>query len=101
MTKLDRYPLPALTSFNERLAGCTVLSKVDLRQAFQQVLVDEASQDKTASISNLGLFKFLQMPFGLKNAAQCFQRNVHQLLSDLPFANFMYMEDVIIDSQNN
>ena len=40
MTKLDRYPLPALTTFNEQLAGCTVFSKVDLKQAFQQVCVD-------------------------------------------------------------
>ena len=47
------------------------------------------------------LFKFLQMPFGLKNAAQCFQRNVHQLLSDLPFANFMYIDDVIVDNNKN
>ena len=29
MTKLDRYPLPALTTFNEQLAGCTVFSKVE------------------------------------------------------------------------
>ena len=100
MTKLDRYPLPALTTFNEQLAGCTVFSKVDLKQAFQQVCVDESSQEKTAIITTLGLYKFLRMPYGLKNAAQCFQRNVHQLLSDLPFAHFVYMDDVIVGSGN-
>ena len=99
MTKLDRYPLPALTTFNERLAGCSVFSKIDLRQAFQQVHVDEASQDKTAIITTLGLFKFLRMPYGLKNAAQCFQRSVHQLLSDMPFAHFLYMDDLIVGSK--
>ena len=93
MTKLDRYPPPALT-FNERLAGCPVFSKIDLRQAFQQVHVDEASQDKTAIITTLGL-----LPYGLKNAAQCFQRNVHQLLSDMPFAHFLYMDDLIVGSK--
>ena len=100
MTKLDRYPLPALTTFNEQLAGCTVFSKVDLKQAFQQVCVDESSQEKTAIITTLGLYKFLRMPYGLKNAAECFQRNVHQLLSDLPFAHFVYMDDVIVGSGN-
>ena len=73
VTQLDRYPLPALSSFNERLVGCTVFSKVDLTQAFQQVCVEESSQEKTAIITTLGLFMFLRMPFGLKNAAQCFQ----------------------------
>ena len=99
MTKLDRYPLPALTTFNERLAGCSVFSKIDLRQAFQQVHVNEASQDKTAIITTLGLFKFLRMPYGLKNAAQCFQGNVHQLLTDMPFAHFLYMDDLIVGSK--
>ena len=98
VTQLDRYPLPTLSSFNERLVGCTVFSKVDLKQAFQQVCVEESSQEKTAIITTLGLFKFLRMPFGLKNAAQCFQRNVHQLLKDLPFATFIYMDDLIVGS---
>ena len=40
------------------------------------------------------------MPYGLKNAAQCFLRNVYQLLSDLPFAHFVYMDDVIVGSGN-
>ena len=98
VTQLDRYPLPTLSSFNERLVGCTVFSKVDLKQAFQQVSVEESSQEKTAIITTLGIFKFLRMPFGLKNAAQCFQRNVHQLLNDLPFATFIYMDDLIVGS---
>ena len=98
ITALDRYPLPALTSFNEQLAGCDTFSKIDLRQAFQQVRVDEASQLKTAIITTIGLFKFLRMPFGLKNAAQCFQRNVHHILRDLPFSCFIYMDDIIVGS---
>ena len=99
MTKLDRYPLPMLTSFNEQLAGCDTFSKIDLRQVFQQVRVDEASQPKTAIITTIGLFKFLRMPYGLKNAAQCFQRNLHQLLRDLPFSCFIYMDDIIVGSK--
>ena len=35
-----------------------------------------------------------------KNAAQCFQRNVHQLLKDLPFTTFIYMDDLIVGSVN-
>ena len=100
ITKLDRYPLPALTTFNEQLAECTIFSKVDLKHAFQQVCVDESSQDKTAIITALGLFRFLRMPYGLKNTAQCFQLNVHQLLKDLPFAHFVYMDDIIVGSRN-
>ena len=100
VTKLDQCPLSALTTFNEQLAECTIFSKVDLKHAFQQVCVDESSQDKTAIITTLGLFRFLRMPYGLKHAAQCFQQNVHQLLKDLPFAHFRYMDDIIVGSRN-
>jgi len=31
---------------------------------------------ETAVVTQLGLFEFLQMPFGLKNAAQAFRRLV-------------------------
>ena len=60
----------------------------------------DTSQEKTAIITTLGLYKFLRMPYGFKNPVQCFQRNVHQLLSDLPFAHFVYMDDVIVGSGN-
>ena len=39
------------------------------------------------------------MPCGLKNAAQCFQRNEHQLRKDLPSMNFVYMDNVIVGSE--
>ena len=35
-----------------------------------------------------------------KNRGQCSQRNVHQLLKDLPFATFIYMDDLIVGSVN-
>ena len=79
---------------------CTVFSKVNLKHAFQHVCVDESSQEKTAIITTLGLYKFICMPYGLENPAQCIQRNVHQLLSDLPFVHFVYLDDVIVGTDN-
>jgi hypothetical protein len=100
VTKSDVYPLPLMTSFNDRLAGTTIFSKVDLRRAYQQVRIDEKSQSKTAIATTIGLFKFRRMAYGLKNAGQCFQRNIHELLRDLPFL-FVYMDDIIVGSKTH
>ena len=100
MTKPDRYPLQSLTNFNDNLAGCTVFSKIDLRRAYQQVCIDKKSQHKSAIITTLGLFKFCRMAYGLKNAGQCFERNIHELLQDLPFL-FVYMDDIIVGSKSH
>ena len=99
ITRLDRYPLPNLNSFNEEMAGCVIFSKIDLKSAYHQVEVELDDQEKTTINTTLGLFKFLRMPFGLKNAGQCFQRNVNIVLDGIPRI-FVYMDDVIIASRN-
>ena len=98
VTKADRYPLPSLASFNEEMHGCQVFSKIDLRRAYHQVPVAEQDQMKTVINTTKGLFKFVRMPFGLKNAGACFQRNIHMILKGLTFL-FVYMDDVIVASK--
>ena len=74
VTTDDRYPLPHIQDFNGHLSGTTVFSVVDLVKGFHQIPMAEEDIPKTAIITPFGLFEFLRMPFGLKNAAQAFQR---------------------------
>jgi len=59
--------MPHIQDFSAHLAGATILSKVDL------VPVHPRDVSKTAVVTPFGLYEFLQMPFGLKGAAQTFQ----------------------------
>ena len=52
---------------------------------------------KTAVITPLGLFEFLRMPFGLRNAAQTFQRFIDQVLRGLPHS-YADIDDILIAS---
>jgi hypothetical protein len=52
-----------------------------------------------AVITPFGLFKFLRMPFGLKNAAQSFQRLMDTVLQGIDFV-FIYLDDVLVASAN-
>jgi hypothetical protein len=79
VTEDDRYPLPSILDFSSNLAGCTVFSKVDLVKGYHQVPMAEADIPKTAICTPFGLFEYLFMPFGLKNAAQTFQRLMDRL----------------------
>ncbi len=58
-----------------------------------------AAQDvaKMAIITPFGLFEYLFMPFGLRNAAQTIQRFMDSLFKHLPFV-FCYLDDLIIAS---
>ena len=45
------------------------------------------------------MFEFLRMPFGLRNAAQTFQRFIDQVLHGLDFV-YTYIDDLLIASYN-
>lgn len=99
-SKDDRYPLPHIQDFTVGLAGCNIFSKIDLVRGYHQIPMAQSSIAKTAVVTPFGLWEFLRVPFGLKNAAQAFQRLMDNILSDLPFA-FVYLDDILVASRSD
>ena len=99
VTEDDRYPLPSIQDFTANLAGCTIFSKIDLVKGYHQVPMAEDDISKTAICTPFGLFEYIFMPFGLKNAAQTFQRLMDKLFRHLPFV-FVYLDDILIASRD-
>ena len=54
---------------------------------------------KTAITTPFGLFEFTKMPFGLRNAAQTFQRFMDEVTRGLDFV-YVYIDDILIASTN-
>jgi hypothetical protein len=79
------------------LHGCKIFSKLDLRKRYYQIPMAAKDVPKTPVITLFGLFKFLRMPFGLKNAGQRFQRLIDGVLAGLDFV-FICLDDVIVGS---
>ena len=95
----DRYPMPLLQDFTIQLEGKSIFSKVDLVWAYNQVPMNSSDIAKTAIVTPFGLFEFKRMPFGLKNAAQTFQRLMDTVLRDCSFA-YVYLDDILVASSS-
>ena len=97
ITKADRYPVPNITSLSSKLHGSKFFSKLDIVKAYYNIPMHEDDVAKTAIITPFGLFEFLRMPFGLRNAAQTFQRYMDNIFRQCNYA-FVYIDDILIFS---
>ena len=96
-TKPDLYPPPHMEDLSTKLEGMKHFTTIDLRKGYWQIPVAAKDVEKTAVITPFGLWEFLRMPFGLKNAGQTFQRFVDNILAGIPHV-FVYMDDILVAS---
>lgn len=94
-TLMERYPLPRVDDIFAKLNGGEVFTTLDLRQAYNQLPLDEEAKKMTVLNTHKGLFCFNRLPFGVSSAPAIFQRRMDGLLGDIPGVQ-VYLDDIII-----
>ena len=100
VAKTDVYPLPKMDELCASLTGERAFSKLDLSQAYQQLVLDEASKLYTTITIHRRLYRYNHLPFGVSAAPAIFQRTLKTLLHDI--ANVcVYLEDILVTGKTS
>jgi hypothetical protein len=97
----DTYPLPRIDECIDSLGDATVFTTLHCNSGYWQISVHPDDRDKTTFTSHYGIYRFLRLPFGLRNAPATFQRAIDIILSRVKWKTFLvYLDDVIVFSKN-
>lgn len=64
VTVKNRYALPLISEILDRVQGAKFFTKVDIKDAYYRVRIQEGDEWKTAFRSRYGHYEFLVMPMG-------------------------------------
>jgi hypothetical protein len=101
VTLKDRYPLPLMSEFRDRLGKAKYLTKLDLKDGFYLIRMAEGEEWKTAFRCHYGLYEYRVMPIGLCNAPSTFQSMINGIFRDLLDEEVItYLDDILIYSED-
>jgi hypothetical protein len=96
----DTYPVPKTEDLLATLNGGVKFSKLDLRQAYQQLKLDEDSQKLCTINTHRGLFQPTRLQYGIHSAAGIFQREMERRLTGVP-NTIVRVDDILVTGKND
>ena len=96
--KRSYYPLPVIEEILPELSKAKVFSKVDLKEGFLQVELNEDSSKLTVFQTPWGRYRFHRIPFGITPVPEIFQMKLDQNLEGLKGV-FKIADDILITGQ--
>lgn len=80
----ETYPLPTSNEAFFQLSGGKWFTKIDLKHAYNQLKVDEATAEVLTLNTPLGLMKMNRLAYGVNAATAIFQRLMTTILAGIP-----------------
>jgi hypothetical protein len=100
-TPKDEYPMPIADTLINNASGNRIISFLDGNAGYNQIFMAEEDASKTAFICPgfIGLFEWVVMTFGLKNAGATYQRAMNLIFHEL-LGNTVevYIDDIVVKS---
>lgn len=93
------HPLPTLEQITKKIGGSKIFTKLDIRQAFHQVILSEKCRYITTFISPIGLMRYTRLMFGLSAAPELFQKVMETIFANFPWL-IIFIDDILIPAKD-
>jgi hypothetical protein len=91
------YPLPRIDQIMDSTAGCETLSFLDAYSGYHQIRMKESDQLATSFITPFGMYCYITMPFGLRNAGATYQRCMNHVFGEhIGRTVEAYVDDIVV-----
>ena len=96
----EQFPIPTLEEIRGKVSAWKKFTKIDLRSAYQQLVLDEESQKLCTINTHKGLFRYTRLPFGISSSPAIWQRFIEQVLAGLD-RTCVIMDDLLVGGTND
>jgi len=90
---------PIVEDFIHKFHECTIFSKMDLRQGYQQLALDEASRDIVTFSTPWGNYRPKTLPSGAKSSQDVFDETMFRVFGDIPYC-LNSRDDILIGGRS-
>ncbi|KAJ9561498.1 hypothetical protein OSB04_006658 [Centaurea solstitialis] len=98
----DPFLLPYIDAMVDATGGHELLTFIDAYSGYNQILMHTDDQEKTAFMTDKGIYCYKVMPFGLKNAGSTYQRLVNMMFKEhLGHTMEVYIDDMLVKSERS
>jgi len=96
----DPYPLPRIDQIVDSTSECDLLSFLDAYSGFHQIRMSREDRKHIAFLTMDGLYCYVVMPYGLRNALPTFVRAMNKTFGDLIRNKVeVYVNDIVVKTK--
>ncbi|MBW0509004.1 hypothetical protein O181_048719 [Austropuccinia psidii MF-1] len=97
----DRYQIPRIHETLTQLSNANFITSMDSPQGFHQNVLSPHARKLLRIIAHCGIYEYLRMPFGIKNAPSHYQRMMNTIFPHELSEGWLiiYIDDIIICSE--
>ncbi|XP_062558121.1 uncharacterized protein K02A2.6-like [Armigeres subalbatus] len=95
----ETHPLPTIEEIRWKINGAKYFSRLDIKDAFHQLQLDDDSKSLTTFITHRGLFRYKRLVFGISCAPEMFQKVLEHILADCE-NTINFIDDIIVAGES-